>query len=185
VSNASPTVSSYLYKITPFANLSLAALSGTTEIDAAKTFNTNVPFGMAMVIRRIHSKWWRSTIDAAHIGTELLVAQLTEATGATKPNAGDPLAMWTDVSSYTQSAPAAVLNQWEPTFNRFEYLPPHPGVPTMAQQLNVVISGNNVDAVHTQVSVWTFFMEIYYELIVLTQGLKDYLANRISVQRTT
>jgi hypothetical protein len=182
-----PTVSTFLYKIVPFANKALPALNGATEVDANATFNTNIPFGMAMKIRRIQTKWWRSTNDSGHTGTSLLVSQLTEASGATKPTAGDPLALYSDIAVFTTQTVTAVgvRDTWDPTFYRFDYLPPHPGVPTMAQQLNVVLSGNNADPTHTDVSIWVFFMEIYYELVLLDQQLKDYLSNRISLQRVS
>jgi len=183
-----PSASSYFYKLVPFSSKALPALNGTTEVDANAAFNTNIPFGLAMVIRRVHHKWWMSTVDNTNNGVELLVAQLTEASGATKPTAGDPLALWTDISKYTINVKTAAgyTTEWDPGFVRTEYpIGLHPGVPTLAQQLNVVLSGNNVDSVHTAVPVWVFFMEIYYELVQLNQQLKDYLANRISLQRTS
>lgn len=126
-------------------------------------------------------------MDDAHTSVTLLIAQLTEAVKATAPAATDPLALWSDINVHELSVGGGttLTKYHEQGWRTYDYLPSHPGVPTNAQQLNMILSGNNIDATHTDVSVWNNITEIYYELRQLTQELKDYLANRISLQRTS
>lgn len=177
----SSTISNYLYKLVPFASLAPGAYA-SNHAKNNKTFNTNVPFGMAMVVRRIRWQWFavNSTLDTAHIGSVLAVAELTENLGLTDPLATDALSLWDTADDMLAGSPS---NSWMKFMATLEFLPPHPGQPTIAQQLNVAISNDSTGSNIT--NQYSFFMEIFYELVVLNQQLKDWLANRIAVQRTS
>jgi hypothetical protein len=177
------TVQNYLYKLVPSASLTTGAYATLIASGNIK-FNTNIPFGMAMLIRRIRSKFINSDggnlLSAPDFYT--LVMELTENLGLLTPEATDPLALWTEIATIGTPGAATGFYEDHEGFITIDYLPSHPGVPTIAQQLNLVLSNIRQGS---GTAKFNGFMEIFYELIVVTPALQAYLANRIALQRVT
>jgi hypothetical protein len=171
------TVSTYLYKLVP----ATLVLTGTSANNVK--FNTNIPFGMVMLIRRIRNFFFSSNpTTIAGNRAQTVAWELTEQSTLTSPVQSDPLALHTDAwgqeSYFTANGQSSL--PWS-SFTNTDFLPPHPGVPTMAQQLNAV--AQLTQQALSNDAATNILTEIYYELIVVNQQLKDYLANRISLQR--
>lgn len=174
---------SYMYKLVPFVNITAVAAGNTNT-----KFNTNIPIGKVMLIRRIRDFFLfgasGTTIDTANKSNILSIAQLTENITATVVSATDPLSLHTQVAMSTNYFATAVgVNPVETHgFTDTSYMAPgHPGVPTLAQQLNVVLSNSQILDSNTGSSF--YFLEIYFQLIDVDQAIKDFLANRIFLQR--
>jgi hypothetical protein len=172
-----------LYKI---VSKTVTVTESGAQTNANTTFNTNVPFGKAMLIRRL--RWIIATKTALLQSAQTvdqLIGELTEDPTKTVVAQTDPFALDTFFleydSSFSTAASASNIIRDGQLYRSFVL--PDPGVPTVAQQLNVVVSALRV--VGASVYSWDTFCEIYYELIDLSENLRTFLSNRIVLTRTT
>lgn len=172
----------YYKLVTPTTTVTLAA----AQTDANTTFNTNVPFGKAINIRRLR---WIAALETGPETTSIIsqfLWELTEDTTKTAVAQKDPFSLDDGGLEYTSALVTGAgfisTRQQFPT-QVSDFIPPHPGVPSVAQQLNVVVSGLRIVGAGTEkVGV---FAELFYELIDLSENLRTFLSNRIVLQRTT
>lgn len=168
--------------VTPTVNLTIAG--ATTS--ANKTFNTNIVIGTYMNIRRIRTIIARKTsIEIAAVSNQIIY-ELSEDTTRTTVAQTDPYALVDGgKEESTQQATAVGDIFWSDNLvsDAIDYLPPHPGVATVAQQLNLVAAGIRIAG--SSVQQWDVFLQLYYEILPITQQVRDFLTNRIVLQRTT
>ncbi len=179
----SSTVATPLFRlVTPTVSVTLA---GATT-NANTTFNTNVPSGMYMNIRRIRTVMSLGVTLTTAAAIDQALYELTEDTTKTSVSQSDPYALQDGGWEYQISQLSAVGDiLWERNLvmDQLDYLWPHPGEPTVAQQLNLVTTGIRV--VGTSVQKYSFFLQLYYELLAINDTVRSFLTNRIVLQRTT
>jgi hypothetical protein len=158
--------------------------AATSNANAA--FNTNVPFGKAMNIRML--RWivalkTNTALGAATV--DQIIAELTEDSTKTTVSQTDPFALDTFFGEYITHFSSAISTSAAHQDGMYyrSFVPPHPGIPTVAQQLNVVVTAIRVTGAN--VYSWDVFCELYYELIDLSENLRTFLTNRIALTRTT
>lgn len=179
----SSTVATPLYRIvSPTVNLTLAA----AVTSANKTFNTNVPTGMYMNIRRARIIVARKAAIQVSTTSDQILYELTEDTNKTAVAQQDPFALLDggredNTKEITAASELGFSNNL--VLDSFMFDAPHPGVPTVAQQLNLVASGIRV--VGSSVQQWDVFVQLYYELLAITTQIQSFLTNRIVLQRVT
>jgi hypothetical protein len=154
--------------------------------NANATFNTNVPFGKAMNIRML--RWvvaLKTNIILSAATVDQVIGELTEDSTKTTVSQTDPFALDTFFEEYITDFSSAIstsaTNKDGMLYRNF--VTPHPGIPTVAQQLNVVVTAIRVTG--TNIYSWDVFCELYYELIDLSENLRTFLTNRIALTRTT
>lgn len=168
--------------VTPTANYTQAA--ATTN--ANKLFNTNIVIGTYMNIRAVHViQAFKTQIgEGANMTTQHLY-ELSEDTTRTTVAQTDPFALvdgGIEIDNTTSTA-AGFYNVVRDLIREHWFLPPHPGVPTVAQQLNLVATGLRI--VGASVQQVDVFAQIFYQILPLTEDIKSFLTNRIVLQRTT
>lgn len=171
----------YYRLVSPTVNITIAASSTNNN----KTFNTNIPVTLAMVIRRVTVvQATKDTLPSANI-TEQVLWELTEDTTKTAVAQQDPFALVDGglERATTLNTQGVSYHTRDLMTRQYDFLPPHPGVPTVAQQLNLVCTGNRIQAAGTY-NLDTF-VQLYYELVALNDNIRTFLTNRIALQRTT
>jgi hypothetical protein len=160
--------------------------SGATT-SSNQLFNTNVPFGKAMNLRVIRPVIATKVQDSGLASAiDQVIWELTEDSTKTVVSQTDPFALATGGREYLSVFGTGVgftININDLFHDQQSFVPPHPGIPTVAQQMNTVVTAIRVSG--AQVLSFDVFLELYYELIDLSENLRTFLSNRIALQRTT
>lgn len=180
-SSAGPLLPLYRL-VTPTNTVTIAGASTS----ANTTFNTNIPIGSYMNIRRARVIIaLKIPIEASSLSEQLLY-ELTEDTNKTAVAQKDPFALLDggiEVGDREVSAVGEISYYWNLVKDDHKFDPPHPGVPTVAQQLNLVSTGVRVNG--SSLMVFDTFIQLYYEILPVTEQIRSFLTNRIVLQRTT
>ncbi len=159
-----------------------AATTSTSTV-----FNTNIPFGKAMNIRVLRPVIALKTAPVLAANTvDQILWELTEDPTKTVVAQTDPFGLSSggkEIISSTTTAVGSTIVYDGLFIDVQSFVVPHPGVPSVAQQMNLVATAIRVTG--GNVYTWDVFLELYYELIDLSQNLRTFLSNRIALQRTT
>lgn len=164
------------------------ATGGNTEVDANKTFNTNLPLGFGMNVTDI--EWIYAMIDtpgppaATASSMWQIIAQLTESLARTKVAQTDPI----DVDIYfdevgLQERQDTAVGDAAWVWNRSKALERHHlsrSWLTVAQQLNLIASVIPGETVNSGPEVQVF-TRIYFDIVQLTAAQQAYLSQRIQI----
>src|ERR1700674_5691081 len=118
MSNQTNSISTFLYRLTT-PKLTVALAAATTS--ANSTFNTNIPFGLAMNIRRIRSLTWMADTPQTAATQVLATPQLTEANKATVADISDPLSLWDSVTDFRSDTAVGFVQ--DKLFETIDFLP--------------------------------------------------------------